>query len=215
MKDSPSSRLNLAEIRDAIPLLANSGQKRHPVRWAIVLILILAAAVLLYTTLADWLTSAEGQAQLARYGYAGIFLGTFLSSASIVLPLPGPVLTMLGGVLLNPFLVGLVAGVAEALAELTGYAAGVAGRNIIQRNRFLTRIECWMRRHGTLTVLVVCIIPNPFVDFIGLTAGASRFPVWRFLGAAWVGKTIKSVATAYVGAWGLARLLDFAHSIIR
>ncbi len=214
INDSPSSGLDLAEIRDALPLLANNKAKRHPLRWAVVLLLIVAASVALYTFLADELTSPEGQAQLTRLGYLGIFLGTFISSASIVLPLPGAVLTLLGGALLNPLFVGLVAGVAEALAELTGYVAGMAGRNIVERNRFLTRVEGWMRRHGTVTVLVVCTIPNPIVDFIGVTAGASRFPIWRFLGAAWVGKTIKSVATAYVGAWGFDRLLDLVRSII-
>jgi uncharacterized membrane protein YdjX (TVP38/TMEM64 family) len=41
----------------------------------------------------------------------------------------------------------------------------------------------------------------------GLAAGALRFPVWQFLLACWPGKTIKTVAVAYLGA-GSVTVLD-------
>src|SRR5690606_18835350 len=70
--------------------------------------------------------------QLGVYGYLGVFLLTLLSSAMIVLPSPALGAVALGGKVLNPWLVGLVGGVAAGLGEITGYVAGRGGSELAQ-----------------------------------------------------------------------------------
>jgi uncharacterized membrane protein YdjX (TVP38/TMEM64 family) len=100
-------------------------------------------------------------------------------------------------------LVGLAAGVGEALGELTGYAAGFGGRAVIEDQRAYERLVAWMQRRGGITVFVLSVIPNPFFDLAGIAAGTLRYPLWRFLFFCWMGKTIKTALVAWSGALSL------------
>ena len=62
--------------------------------------------------------------RLETYGYLGAFLISLITSATIILPVPGIVLIAALGAVYNPVLIGLVAGTGSALGEITGYMAG-------------------------------------------------------------------------------------------
>ena len=134
--------------------------------------------------------------------YPAVFLLSFIGSASVVIPVPGILSVCSGGALLNPLFIGLVAGVAEAMGESTGYLAGYSGRGMLRNNRMYQRIQPWMQRRGWIAVLVFSAVPNPLFDLVGVAAGATHTPLWQFFGAAWIGKTVKSTAVAYVCALG-------------
>jgi membrane protein DedA with SNARE-associated domain len=68
-----------------------------------------------------------------------------------------------------------------------------------------------MRRHGSVTVFVLSAIPNPLFDLAGITAGMLRFPVWRFLVACFLGKTVKGIVFALAGAQSLQWVERFVH----
>jgi uncharacterized membrane protein YdjX (TVP38/TMEM64 family) len=57
-----------------------------------------------------------------------------------------------------------------------------------------------MQRHGFLTVLALSAIPNPLFDLAGIAAGASHYPIARFVTACFLGKTIKGLAIALAGS---------------
>jgi len=59
------------------------------------------------------------------------------------------------------------------------------------------------QRNGALTVFVLSAIPNPFFDLAGIAAGVLRYPIARFLLFCWLGKTIKTVAFAFAGAYSI------------
>ena len=139
-------------------------------------------------------------AEMAAVGYPGIFLVSLLGNATIIFPAPSLALVFAMGSALPPVFVGLAAGAGEALGELTGYAAGFGGRAVIEDKKNFQRLEAWMRRAGAITIFVLSLIPNPFVDLAGMTAGALRYPLWRFLLACWLGKTIKTTLVAWAGA---------------
>jgi membrane protein YqaA with SNARE-associated domain len=142
-------------------------------------------------------------ARLAAIGYAGIFLVSLLANATIFLPAPSLALVFAMGSALSPVWVGLVAGTGEALGELTGYAAGYAGRGIIENRKNYDRLAQWMQRRGDLTIFVLSAVPNPFFDLAGLAAGTLRYPLWRFLFFCWLGKIIKTTLVAWAGAKSL------------
>lgn len=154
----------------------------------------------------------QGQKELlARIGHSpfalpALFIASVVSSATLFLPVPGLAVTTLVGSLLNPLIVGVVAGVGQTLGEMSGYLAGYSGQGLVNRSKHYDRIEGWMRRNeaiGLLVVLVFALIPNPFFDATGMIAGALRFPVWKYLVAAGVGKVIKNILFAYGGALGI------------
>ena len=135
-------------------------------------------------------------------GYAGVFVLSLVSSASVLIPLPGIVAVCSGGVLLTPVLVGLVSGVGEALGETTGYLAGYSGRGIVERGKRYQRIQPWMEKRGWIVLFVTSSIPNPLFDVVGVAAGVAQVPLWQFYGSVWAGKTIKSTYVAYLCSLG-------------
>ncbi len=148
-------------------------------------------------------------AQLAAIGYPGIFLVSLLGNATIVLPAPSLALVFAMGSVLNPVLVGLVAGAGEALGELTGYAAGYGGQAVIEHRERYDRLTEWMARRGGITIFFLSLIPNPFVDLAGIAAGSLRYPLLRFLFFCWMGKTVKTLVVAWAGANSLNMIRPF------
>jgi len=136
---------------------------------------------------------------LGNYGYLGVFLVTLLATAAIVLPVPYLALIVVAGSFLNPYAVALVAGVAAALGELTGYLVGYTGRSLVPQNRWYRLLERSVRRFGGPVIFVAAVVPNPFFDAVGIVAGATRLPVWLFLLACFLGKTIRFVLLALLG----------------
>jgi len=158
---------------------------------ALTMVFLITALIALYR---------ERLRELAGYGYPGIFLVSLMGNATVILPAPSLAVVFGMGGVLNPLFVGLVAGVGEALGELTGYLAGYGGRAVVEDGEMYGRLERWMRRNGSATILALSAIPNPFFDLAGIAAGALRFPLEQFLLSCWVGKTIKTIAFAFVGA---------------
>jgi len=163
---------------------------------------LLAIAVVLVITVAIWRVGDKLE-QFRLWGYPGVFLVSFLGNATIILPAPSLALVFAMGGILNPLLVGLVAGPAEALGELTGYLAGYGSRAIVEKRQMYERLEGWMQRNGALTILVLSAIPNPFFDLAGIAAGVLHYPISRFLLFCWLGKSIKTIAFAFAGAYSL------------
>jgi membrane protein DedA with SNARE-associated domain len=154
---------------------------------------------------------------LEALGYPGVFLANFLATATLFVPVPG--LTAAGQALLvalartlNPALVALVGGLGMALAELTAYAAGRGLRELSSQRpmpmrgrlgRALSRaaalIDRLMLHYGMPTLFVLSAVPNPLFEFAGITAGAVRMPLWRFLCSVSAGKLLRAFLLAYVG----------------
>ena len=169
------------------------------------LTLLLAAYVVAYFVLDVDL------AQFKDWGYLGVFFIAMAGSATIVLPTPSTVAIFGGGAILDPvlglpapLLVGLVAGLGDALGEFSGYALGYAGTDIVKRRKVYATFERWMGRHGMLTIFALCTFPNPFFDLAGAAAGASRMPAGRFFIATLGGKTIKDLFLAYGGSFSVS-----------
>ena len=172
---------------------------------------ILAALVLLFTCYAvAYLVIGVDLDRLKSYGYLGVFLIAMAGSATIVLPTPSSVAIFGGAVVLDPvlgipapLLVGLVAGLGDALGEFSGYAIGYAGTDVIRRQRTYATFERWMQARGMATVFLLSTFPNPLFDLAGAAAGAARMPAKRFFAATLGGKIIKDLFLAYGGTFSV------------
>lgn len=153
----------------------------------------------------------ESLRNLDELAYAGAFLSMLIGNATVILPVPGLIFVFALGGTLNPLLVGLVAGPGAALGEMTGYAAGYGGSAIIDNLKLYERIKVWMERYGLIVITILAAIPNPVFDMAGIVAGSLRVKWWRFLIAAWIGKTIQGLFIAYAGALSMGWVEQFLH----
>jgi membrane protein YqaA with SNARE-associated domain len=138
----------------------------------------------------------------------------FIGAASIFVPVPGLAAVCIAaapGVGLNPLLIGVIAGSAEALGELSGYLAGLGGRSFLERNRFYPRFRNLLIRRGGLILFFGSVIPNPLFDVIGIAAGSILYPVKKFLVYVFLAKTVKSTGIAYACFWGITWIENLAN----
>ena len=142
-------------------------------------------------------------------GYLGVFIGSLISSATVVLPVPGVIVLFPLVVSLNPILVALAGSTGGIIGEITGYMAGYGGQGIANKGKMYERVEGWMKKWGVWTVFVFAFAPFLLLDVAGMVAGALRFPLWKFLLVGWVGKSLKYIGLVYAMAWGWESLLRF------
>ncbi len=159
---------------------------------------------------AFWLgTQRELVQRFSQWGYLSSFLISLIGSATVILPAPGLALILALGAHLNPLLLGVVAGIGSGLGELSGYLAGKAGRNLVNREgRFNTFLHNMTTRFTSPALFILAILPLPIFDFAGILAGALRMPVLRFLVVVISGKIIKHALAAYLGAEFFEMLLN-------
>jgi membrane protein YqaA with SNARE-associated domain len=169
-------------------------ERRLTIARILALLIVIALTVFIFTL------SDEQIERLEAFGYLGIAILTFLSNATVLIPAPGLLVVFTMGARLNPLMVGIFAGIGGALGELSGYLAGFSGQALIENIRVYQRSVRWMEKYGALTIILLSMIPNPVFDITGIAAGVLRMPIWKFLGAAWIGITMKMITMAYAGA---------------
>jgi membrane protein DedA with SNARE-associated domain len=180
--------------------------------------IVLALSVLLLL-LPLWVDLSEDR--LATFGYTGVFIANLLSTATVFVPVPG--LTAAGqaliiqqGDVLNPVIVGILGGTGMAIGEVTAYAAGTVGSEVAREEhikvprqvrplaeRVIAWVDWLMDHYGFGTLLVLSAIPNPTFELAGITAGASGMKFWRFMVAVLIGKNIRGLLLAFLGAYGV------------
>lgn len=148
-------------------------------------------------------------AELGNYGYLGAFLISLIGNATILLPIAVvPVLCAIGVALYpvtglaGPILVGLAGGTGAGIGEIAGYMVGYSGRGVIGNRRMYSRLVGWMKRWGALAIFVGALVPF-FFDIVGMAAGALRFPLWKYILACWLGRSLNYLTfTLLAAVWG-------------
>jgi len=159
-----------------------------------ILILALSAAIFfLARSYLDW-------GKLLVYGYLGIFLIS-LSCVTILFPLPWEAAIIGAGATLDPLLLGIVAAVGATLGELSSYFVGCLGRKVIlgEYSEKYKKAEFWMKRYGSFAIFLFALLPILIFDLVGIVAGSSRFPLWKFILACFAGRVIRCLVEAYLG----------------
>jgi membrane protein YqaA with SNARE-associated domain len=154
---------------------------------------------ILFTVALILLVPGDFIQHLGSYGYVGLFVLTLLANATIVIPSPALAAAFLGGTALNPWLVGIVAGVAAGLGETTGYLAGLSGSNLATTSRWYPRVKTWVERWGVLTIFSLAAFPSPMIDLAGIAAGVLRIRFVSYLLACIAGKTVRYIGVAWIG----------------
>ncbi len=172
---------------------------------------VIGIVVLIYVV---FVKDPERFEMLQKYVYLGAFLISLIGNASVVFPLAvlGS-LTAIATTLLpttgviGPVLIGLAGGAGAGLGETTGYLAGYSGRVVLQKVKYYSKVEGWMRRHGGATIFLMSLFPFVF-DVVGLAAGSLRYPFRRFLLYCWLGRTLNYMTWVTLGSLGIARIFQ-------
>jgi membrane protein DedA with SNARE-associated domain len=148
-------------------------------------------------------------------GYPVMFLLSILLNATVFLPLPSIALASVLGAntVFNPILVAVVVGSGAAFGEITGYLAGFGGQIVLENVKWYERFLKWMKRYGGWAILVLAFIPNPLFDLAGISAGALKMPLAKFLFWCCLGKILKMLVFSLAGA-GFIKLFPWMASWI-
>ena len=135
------------------------------------------------------------------YGYLASFIICLVSSFTIILPVPSFAILLPLAAIFHPIPIALAGSTGGIIGELSGYVAGRSGRNMFAGNKQYQRTENWMKRWGSWMIFVLAFIPLAPFDVAGIICGALRFPVWKFLVAGWIGKSLKFIVILLFSSW--------------
>ncbi len=130
---------------------------------------------------------------LLQYSYFGVFLISFIGTASIIVPIPYTLiiftLSLTGQ--WNSTLLIIAGGLGSALGELTGYAVGYFGRSIIseERQRRMTYLVRLFDRYGPVAIFVFAVTPLPD-DLLFIPLGIMKYKFYKAFIPALIGKLL-------------------------
>jgi membrane protein YqaA with SNARE-associated domain len=156
----------------------------------------------------------------SSYSYLGLFVICIVGGATVLIPVPSLAVQFTMGAVLNPAVVGAIAGLGSAIGGTIIYLFGRGGRKIFHKDEFgqteyknfvgrwTSRIMGWAQRRGSLVIFLMSAVLNPFFFPIAFAIGASRFKMWKFFLMCWAGNTVKSMMIAYLGFYGLGAIFN-------
>ena len=167
-------------------------------------ILALVVAVLL-SLVVVWaaLRFKDELTRLGSAGLLGLFIVSIIGNATFFIPVPVAIVACAVAPAYGWLATGLVNGIGSTIGEITGYLAGYGGSAIIPQGKLYERLTVFMRKHGMLAIFMFALIPNPIFDAAGAISGALKMPVWQFLVAAGLGKTLRMLVGSYACVSGL------------
>ena len=142
----------------------------------------------------------------STYGYIGIFAINMIGSASVLVPVPSPLASIVGASIYNPMWVGIVSGLGAAIGEMSSYFTGRVGTFIVEDSRLYKWMEMAMLRFQWPVIFLLAFIPNPFFDLTGMLAGLLRIPIKYYFPVMLIGKLCKFILLAYIAAGTLSFL---------
>ena len=136
--------------------------------------------------------------KLAVAGYMGLFVACFLTNATVFLPASGIAFTISASTVLNPLFCTIIGGVGTACGELISYCCGRAGKNVVEDTPFLFRIQTYVQKYGVFTVWLFAFLPLPLFDLVGVTAGAGKMPLPKYIIPCMIGKVMKMMVYVFL-----------------
>lgn len=161
-------------------------------------IIILIASLLI---IAGAFLFRESLLQFKSLGLLGIFLINLIGSATLFFPAPAIASVVAGGAIYPPVLVAVVSSLGAALGDMVGFLLGHSGRKIFIKNhhRFYILLRDLFHKFGGIAIFGFAFVPNPFFDFVGISAGLFHFPPARFFLFMFLGRLLRNILLALFG----------------
>jgi len=139
---------------------------------------------------------------VVSYGYIGVFLASFLGSASVIFPIPYLIIFYYLGAshLLNPILISIIGGIGAMLGEFILYIVGYSGRKIVSE-RTIKNLEYFKQaidKYGPIIIFIFAATPLPD-DIIYPILGIMKYNIMKIFIACFLGKTVLTGIVVYSG----------------
>lgn len=170
-----------------MPAVTSNHQIR---RWNVT-----ALSILLVFCCIAWLAK-DSVAEHVPETYLGLFAACSVANAalfpsvSLLLILPFASVLPLHGV-------AFFAALGASLGEMTGYYLGFCGRDVLDR-KVVKKVQAIFSEHEVLWVFIICILPLPVFDVIGILAGSVKMNPFRFYFSCFAGKFLKMFAVGWL-----------------
>lgn len=142
-------------------------------------------------------------------GYVTMFFIVLVLSAALFLPVPVFAVVLAAAQVLDPLLVGVIAGIASAIGELSGYFVGLGSEKILEKEgktgQLYRKAKELFQKYGFFGIVAATLFPLTLIDFVGLIAGVLGYGWKKFLLATLIGKIPRYIIIAYFGK----ALVDF------
>jgi uncharacterized membrane protein YdjX (TVP38/TMEM64 family) len=134
------------------------------------------------------------------HGYLGALLIAFMGSLVPFLPVPYLIPIVLMAKTLDPFLLGIAAGVGGSVGKLTSYFLGRFGRRFLneERKRKTAVLGRAIAKYEMLAVFIFALTPLPD-DIVYIPVGLTGLSIAKFMIANMLGKIVLSWIVAYAG----------------
>jgi membrane protein YqaA with SNARE-associated domain len=155
------------------------------------------------------LTNSE--AFVSRWGYLGIFIVSFISSSSVLFPLPGFIVIFTFGAVFNPLLVAFFGALGATAGSITSYFLGLGGKEILENKygKKLNKIKKGFTKYkGPLWIVALNASPLP-EDLVSIFCGIIRYDFKKFILATFIGQMILTSILAYSGFYSVNWILDY------
>lgn len=144
-------------------------------------------------------------------GYLGIFIVSFVGSATIIFPVPTFIIVPAAAALpwMNPWFVGISAALGAAFGEITGYALGKGGGKLVEKKyaEHIKKYKKWFEKDNIfLWIVVFAATPLPD-DVVGLLCGLFEYDFKKFILASITGKLILNLLLAFGGFYTIPWVL--------
>jgi len=191
----------LADLQEVIPRITPRSVKAF-----LILVAIFLGCVALFATLFYFLPPIE----FKRFGYLGVFLANLLPSLSVIIPVPtGIALSVVVASATSLFWVAVLTSLGSTLGEITAYYVGYGGQRFLNLQRFrrYKTAENWMKRYGGFAIFTFAFLPLFIFDFVGIAAGALRFPPGKFFLFCYLGRLPRAFIEIYFYTWIFENIL--------
>jgi len=148
--------------------------------------------------------------QFSKYGYIGVFIVSFLAGITVLVPVPSVFIVFTLGAVLNPVLVGLIAGAGEATGSMGVYLTGLSSARAFHAldHTVMAKFRAWIKSRGALSVFAMSAIFNPLFYPFTAIAGMMHYGWWRFFLLCLAGKSLKNILVAAVGYYGFKLIIN-------
>ncbi len=152
---------------------------------------------------------------LIQYSYLGVFIISFIGTASIIVPIPYTLVIFALSTTGNwdPLLLIIVGGFGSAIGELTGYALGYFGRRMLsqERQRKMTYLLKLFDRYGPVAIFIFALTPLPD-DVLFIPLGILKYKFYKAFIPSLLGKITMLAILVYFGQiWGDVLLSIFGE----
>lgn len=132
-------------------------------------------------------------------GLLGLFFINFFGSATIFLPAPAILSIPVFGSIYNPLIVAIFSSLGSSLGESIAFFFGYSSKEIVnfKKHKLLYFVfSNTFQKYGGFIIFLLSLVPNPFIDGIGIIAGISGYPAKKFILFVFLGRFIRDIVIA-------------------